>query len=262
MLAARSPVFDSMLYGDFAEAQQSIVDVLRAWAEAKENSNCAESEESSRQDRKRAASELTRHIAFEHIDPETLSTTVKASGLVTMGQLCEAYESQALSAKQHGFSCKKMRFAGWKTSNDVHFSSKNNGMYSTDVLQCPALTFGVHKWSILVEEMTVSLHLGVTSTVHTLNCNEFPGRQSGGWVYGFNGGAYHNTSQNSSGHPTFKKGSKVTFILDLTGEGTLSSSVDGTPAVQVFSNMLSKSKGFVPAVSCYGTGAVRFLGFE
>jgi hypothetical protein len=27
MLAARSPVFDSMLYGDFAEAQQSIVDV-------------------------------------------------------------------------------------------------------------------------------------------------------------------------------------------------------------------------------------------
>jgi hypothetical protein len=27
MLAARSPVFDSMLYGDFAEAQQSVVDV-------------------------------------------------------------------------------------------------------------------------------------------------------------------------------------------------------------------------------------------
>jgi hypothetical protein len=58
------------------------------------------------------------------------------------------------------------------------------------------------------------------------------------------------------------------LILDLTGEGTLSASVDGKPAVKLFAKMLSKlegftTKGFVPAVSLFDKGgSVRFLGFE
>jgi hypothetical protein len=105
------------------------------------------------------------------------------------------------------------------------------------------------------------VHLGVASTMHTLSYIDFLGEQSGGWSY-YNDGYAHHEIKSTSGYPTFKTGSKVTLILDLTGEGTLSASVDGNTAVQLHSNMLSKSKGFVPAVSFYGPGAVRFLGFE
>jgi hypothetical protein len=184
-----------------------------------------------------------------------------------MGQLSEAYESQPLLAKQEqGISYKKMRVPTWKSSNVVVFSGMA-GAWSTDVLQCPALTSGIHKWSILVEEMASAVSLGVASTVHELDYNNFLGYQAGGWVNSSDGYAYHN-SEFYAGHPKFKNGSKVTLILDLTGEGTLSASVDGKPAEQLFAEMLSKldgfknTKGFVPAVSISGKGGARFLGFE
>jgi hypothetical protein len=69
--------------------------------------------------------------------------------------------------------------------------------------------------------------------------------------------------------PKFQKGSKVTFLLDLTGGGTLSASVDGKSFHQLFSGMLSVVQivdpggGFVPAVFFdYSNAKVRFLGFE
>jgi hypothetical protein len=149
----------------------------------------------------------------------------------------------------------------------VVFSGTGNGHgdltipVSTDVLQC-SLTSGVYKWSILVEEMTGSVSLGVASTAHELSYNDFLGHQAGGWAYRDDGSAVHDWSATTAGHPKFKTGSKVTLILDLTGEGTLSVSVDGKPAAQLHSNLLSKPTGFVPAVSIDRTGAVRFLGFE
>jgi hypothetical protein len=249
----------------------TLFQILQAWTAANDgqhDKDSAVSNETSSQSRKRAASQLTQHIALELIDPEALSTTVKASGLVTKDQLLEAYESQALLSKQqHGTSFKKMRFAGWKTTNDVVFTSYKSRGYSTEVIQCPPLTSGVHKWSILVEEMIYHVYFGVASTVHELDYNRFLGHQSGGWAYG-QGSAYHNDATVSNGHPKLKTGSKVTLILDLTGEGTLSASVDGKPAVQLFAEMLSEldgfknTKGFVPAVSISGKGGARFLGFE
>jgi hypothetical protein len=112
--------------------------------------------------------------------------------------------------------------------------------------------------------MANHVSLGVASTVHEMNYNDFLGSQAGGWAYGCNGRAYHGSmsATTSRGHPTFKKGSKLTLILDLTGEGTPSASVDGKSAVQLHSNMLSKSEGFVPAVSIHTKGAVRFGSFE
>jgi hypothetical protein len=248
----------------------TLFQILLAWTTAshgQHDEDSAESNETSTQSRERAASQLTQHIALESIDPGALSTTIKASGLVTMGQLCKAYETQALSAKnQHGISFKKMRSVCWKNSPDVVFSGNGPTYYSTDVLQCPALTSGAHKWSILVEEHAIVVFLGVASTVHELNYTDFLGHQAGGWAYGSDGSAWHNSEINA-GHPNFDEGSKVTLILDLTGEGTLSASVDGKPAVQVFAKMLFKlegfnAKGFVPAVSVLGKGGVRFLGLE
>jgi hypothetical protein len=65
----------------------------------------------------------------------------------------------------------------------------------------------------------------------------------------------------------FKKGSKVNFVLDLTGSGTLCASVNDKPTVELFSNILSErdeddSVGFVPVASLCRPGQVRFLRFE
>jgi hypothetical protein len=55
--------------------------------------------------------------------------------------------------------------------------------------------------------------------------------------------------------------------LDLTGDGTLSVTVNGHPSVVAFSDMLSAFQVYntqvcVPAVSLASPGRVRFLGFE
>jgi hypothetical protein len=255
----------------------TLFQILQAWAEAwvegSDHTYGTELSEISHQSRKRTASQLIQHIALEGIDPGDLSTTVKTSGLVTSDQLLNAYETQALLAKQkHGMFYKKLRApALWKSSNDVTFIGGQSERYSNDVLHCPALTCGIHKWSILVEEMTSQVFLGVASTVSDLDQGKFLGQQAGGWVYGgaLSGNTYHKSmSASSDGHPKFRKGSKLTFILDLTGKGALSASVDGKTAVQLFSNMHSAfedmdTKGFVPAASIWrDNGRVRFLGFE
>jgi uncharacterized protein YqgV (UPF0045/DUF77 family) len=158
--------------------------------------------------------------------------------------------------------------AVWKSSNTVALSSEKEKR-STELLQCPVLRAGIHKWSILVEDVCPSgLHLGVASTVHPLKLDKFIGYQEAGWVLEDSGCTFHNWPISSMGNPTFKMGSKVTFVLDLTGEGTLSASVDDTrPPSKLFSKMLSDFKGrdaagFLPAVSLRRPGRVRFLGFE
>jgi hypothetical protein len=130
--------------------------------------------------------------------------------------------------------------------------------------------FGVHKWSIFVEEHGVHvLGLGVASTVHSFDKNKNLWSQEGGWGYFYRGHAFHNGLVVKTNLPKFQKGSKVTFLLDLTGEGTLSASVDGKSFQQLFGGMLSKVRsvnpegGFVPAVTLVSAHQkVRFLGFE
>jgi hypothetical protein len=56
--------------------------------------------------------------------------------------------------------------------------------------------------------------------------NRYLGKQEVGWSYESNGEACHNSHAVKENLPTFEKGLKVTFILDLTGDGTLSASVD------------------------------------
>jgi hypothetical protein len=132
------------------------------------------------------------------------------------------------------------------------------------------MTLGVHKWSVLVEEGDYN-GLGVASIGYSFEMNRYLGYQEGGWAYysyKYRGGeAYHNSRAVKENLPTFQEGSKVTFILDLTGDGTLSASVDGKSFHQLFSDMRSKvrlvKEEFVPALYLpYSDDRVRFLGFE
>ena len=84
-----------------------------------------------------------------------------------------------------------------------------------------------------------------------------------------NGLTIHNRCDVQLNLPKFQKGSKVTFVLDLTGVGTLSASVDDKYFRQLFLDMLSKVRivkpegGFIPAVGLDDSNhKVWFLGFE
>lgn len=81
--------------------------ILFAWADIKN--------ETSTSDRKRKAKELTNCLSLESIETTHLSTTVALSGLVSTGQLYEAYKTQALHAKrEHGISYKKSHHGFWR----------------------------------------------------------------------------------------------------------------------------------------------------
>jgi hypothetical protein len=143
-----------------------------------------------------------------------------------------------------------------------------DGPRDVELLECPPMTLGIHKWSVLVEGGMYG-YFGVASTVHSFEEESILGHQEGGWAYCSDGGAIHNNEGVNWDSPILRKGSKVTFILDLTGEGTLSASVDGNPFRRLFTDMLSKVRivnpegGFVPAVSLDDyRDRVRFLGFE
>jgi hypothetical protein len=77
---------------------------------------------------------------------------------------------------------------------------------------------------------------------------------------------YHDNTKIGGKLPSYDTGSTVTFTLNLTDQGSLHASVDGKPAVELFSNMFecydSIETGFVPAVSIRRPGRVWFLGFE
>jgi hypothetical protein len=182
---------------------------------------------------------------------------------VTTDQLLDAYKAQALSAEQqNGVSYKKLRIPVWRKANNVVLSAESQRI--VDDLDCPAMRTGVHKWSILVENLGREnrLVLGV----------EVPRDQYArtAWSYCEAGDVY--SYMNGRQSPvvtrdlaTFGSGSKVTFILDLTGAGTLAASVDDAPFVQLFSDMLSHlpdGAGLHPVVNMQRPGRIRFLGFE
>ncbi|CAB9529584.1 expressed unknown protein [Seminavis robusta] len=65
-----------------------------------------------------AAKDLTKHISFKKIEPELLSTTITASGLVKIRQLCQAFKHQALQLKKASSSptsFSTVRYNPWTT---------------------------------------------------------------------------------------------------------------------------------------------------
>lgn len=149
----------------------------------------------------------------------------------------------------------------WKSSND----DIAEGKIQLDTIKCPALTAGVHKWSIRAEE-GIPVGLGVVSTSHSFNPALWLGNQPGTWRYDMRTGfAYYNKSS-VIGLPMSRVGSTVSLIMDLTGEGTLGVSIDGKPPFTIFRNMKSEltvpTGGFLPACALYSGTKVKFLGFE
>jgi hypothetical protein len=147
-------------------------------------------------------------------------------------------------------------------------ASNNGASWKTVQLQCPAMRSGFHKWSVLVSSPRyVHMLLGVASTEHEMKTDMVLINQAGGWSLSCDGSVFHNGKFVSRGHGEFTTGSKVTFVLDLTGNGTLTASIDGKPATTLFSDKLSEfeglgKKGFVPAVSMCEGERVRLLGFD
>ena len=155
----------------------------------------------------------------------------------------------------------------WKSSKSACASGTTNAP-RLELLDCPPMICGgVYKWSVLVEEdFFSSFELGVIATGQNLDETLFVGDQ--GWGYFAQGLAYDNGTKIPIWNlEKLKKGSKVTFSFDLTGQGTLRARVDdGARSCRLFVDMLSKvdHEGvlFVPAVALVKPTRVRFLGFE
>jgi hypothetical protein len=78
-------------------------------------------------------------------------------------------------------------------------------------------------------------------------------------AYSKEGVAWHDYVGQEALHP-FQKGSKITFVLNLTCDCTLVASVDGHSTVKLFSNMRSSEFNdfiFIPAVSRVGESSLE-----
>ena len=219
------------------------------------------------QSRHRTACQLIRdHVALDLIDPQILSTTVTSSGLVTDEQLSEAYKIQALLLQPHyGISLDQFRLRGiWESSNSAIFTCESD-TYAMERLKCrETLTRGAYKWSIKILESCSPILLGfaVAST----------NGQRKRWLYGSNGRTRHSSRNgmhyHENGHPTFATGSIVTLCLDLTGDGTLTGSVDSKDPFLLFDDIRCDliqqelPMDFVPVVYLKWPARVQFLGLD
>lgn len=252
LVVATPSLLESILKDDKMETDDyTLFLLLKKWADADGS------------ERLGTAAELTKFLRLNRIDPSELSTSVQHSGLVTVQQLFEAYQKQALLLQARlGVSFKQPRTtrAVWETSNDAVIAGKD--VY-VEQLNCPVMLSGVHKWTIKAEKIDGQgkMGLGVISTVKPISRKQWLGQAQGGWGFWSSRTLWHNSLREQSPLP-FAEGSEVSVEIDLreAGGGKLSASVDGGPFVLLFSDMLGHLQnhiplvGFIPAVSLFGSG--------
>jgi BTB/POZ domain len=225
------------------------------------------------EDRVPAAKKLVKeHVDLHFIDPEDLSSSVTASGLVTLEQLAEAYKSQAIRAKKSfkaSFSRTPFTFTcpnpKWKQTNSATFTSSTEGLWTSDTLKCPILLAGSrYTWTVKSYSSYVWLGVVLSTTSDTVQGLGLSGRNKQGCygLLGCQGREYSwgTTCVISLGAAAkVKQGDRVTMTLDLSSEeehnGTLSVSVNNQPTIRILANMSDKlptgdDQGFVPAASC------------
>jgi len=243
--------------------EMDLFNILHLWADGNGGGDGGDT----RDNRHKIASEFTKHIRLELIDPVHLAEKVSSSDLVSQEQLLQAYKSHAVAASEaKGRPERRARcMAQWKdSSSDVIGSIAET--CEVQLLDYPEITSGVHQWMVQVEEVCDSAWLGVAHTGLSLDMKRFLGAQRGGWVYG-KGGTTHGAGQIARGFPKFAVGSKITFTLNLLmggeGNGILSTAVDGGTPSTLFTDLRSilegKEGGFVPAASLCNPGRVRML---
>jgi hypothetical protein len=223
------------------------------------------------QSRQEAARNLTTYINLASIPPSKLVSVTAISDLISQEQLFGAFKTQAyLAEKKSGDFCDVPRHPVWESSSSLTLAAPASRQYYTlELLKCQKLCSGVHTWSVLMMETSEWICVGVASSEHEVIHDTLLGCQVGGWALSSDGTVTHNNSQEQATGLKFQKDSIVTFILDLTGSGTLSGIVDEKqPPTLLFSDMFSafeggkETCGFVPTVELYPSDKVKFLGFE
>jgi hypothetical protein len=229
--------------------------------------------------RTHVASEMSRHIHLENISPTDLSTVVAASGLVSIDRLFDAYKTQALRSEKSG---KQMRrsyeqcrgaYVWMYSGTNTVIAQSGQNPFVQDVLDCPVMKTGVHKWRIQVGQAK-GHGFGVIGTCPTDNSllrSDLDAycKRKVGWTLceGFAIKCRNDDDEPQlSDCPSFKirAGSIVSFSLDLDRGGILTVSIDGDAPFEVFSGMckgLGEEDGFLPKVYVKD-GTVEFLGFE
>jgi hypothetical protein len=263
--------------------EYSCFQILQAWATAETGSPEGEnnvaitaSTEATTHDwqtnRKRVASEMSSYIHPENISPTDLSTVVASSDLVSVEQLFDAYKTQALRSEKSGIQMRT--FYEQCRGVYVWIQSGTNTVVgdvvvetSYDVLDCPIMKSGVHKWRVQVGEGE-GYELAVLAV--SLLRSDVDGyyEQHKSWVL-TGGEALHYPADGDesqvSGPPfAIMAGSIVSFSLDLERGGILTVTIDGSAPFEAFSGMCqgnSEDEGFLPAVNVWD-GDVKFLGFE
>ena len=224
--------------------------------------------------RQEAARNLTKYINLAAIPPSKLVSVAATSDLISQEQLFGAFKAQAYLAekKTSGIFLETPRYPVWESSNSLTLAApKSREYYTLELLKCrQPLTKGIYTWSVLMQETSEWICIGVASSQHELIHDTLLGAQPGGWALSVDGTVTHNNSYEQATGLQFKKNSTVTFILDLTGPGTLSGVVDEKfPPTTLFTDMFSAFEGgkeagggFVPAVELYPSDKVKFLGFD
>jgi BTB/POZ domain len=221
---------------------------------------------SSDADRHRMAKQLVKdHVDLQLIDPDALSASVTASGLVTLEQLAEAYKYQAKRAKRDF----NLSFSFTYSNPTWNFSksalTRKTESWKRDILNCPILLAGRrYTWTMNINgQLFCHVWIGVFCHPGHDRIVKSETAQHYGLRCDFQGGSecskvgYHEVALGKGAN--IKNGDCVTMTLDLSlredHNGTLSISVNSQPAVRIYADMLAKLAsgsyhGFVPAVNC------------
>ncbi|CAB9525777.1 expressed unknown protein [Seminavis robusta] len=270
-----SQVLDAILSDANLLDDTAIFNLIQAWSAA-----CTEQADENHCD---AVKALVRDfVDLDFVDPNVLSTTLGASGLVTSDQVLEAMEQQGAETKQR-VSCHDeppvvVGMWEWKGAKSQTLTATGDD-WNSDILQGVAFELGQkYRWQVTTNDdgseetfPLVWLGLAKQSTIRTLvNPNKLCGDQHNCWgVSGITGSEYSNADsvhRPLGNAAKFDAGSSVTMTLDLSARnrsnGSLSIAVNGQKPILAISNLRDHlledessdggAAAFVPAVSCRG----------
>eukprot|EP00756_Hemistasia_phaeocysticola_P021659 Hpha_TRINITY_DN15786_c2_g8::TRINITY_DN15786_c2_g8_i1::g.37423::m.37423 len=199
-------------------------------------------------------------LDYGRMAPSFLVEVVSTSGLVAAETIQDAFQKHALYAEQQGTLSASMRWSPWEsTSGRRYFETRDS--HGVELLRIQARPPEILSWSVNVEQSCKGAWAGVA--VGNINKNKWLGGQAGGWVCGSNGSVCRGNPRpgDNSKKIEFSKGDTLHFLLDLSGEGTLSLAKNNLLPLVVFRNMCNQAADavFVPAVSLTKPAVIVYL---
>jgi hypothetical protein len=224
-----------------ASEERLLYQLLEVWADSA-------NEETDR--RKIACEQLSKLIRLDLIPASILERQVASGGLVEESDINLAYKEQAKQAEKKIELLYSRSSRRWKGSKSAVFQFESE-KETVEFLSSERLSSGVYQWTIIVENLTENMFLGVEGGKHDF------------WL-GYNGVRWRDKFHNGQGRLGFRSKSVVSMTLDLTrGGGTLTAAVDDSEPETLFSKMVTTDDtSFVPAVCIKKLGSVRFVGLR